>query len=613
MQPIFVLSAFATLCQLIGLTLLREVGFGAALFGVEVAGAEPQAVLQSSEGLLFSLMALCGGYGLIVIGFMIMMLASIDVCQKMQFPKTPRARWSLAAAGFLVAVLAGSYWTIVMQRLADDDSLLMVAACAQAVASLGLTAILCAAASAYFKKGMFDGSWVGDATISLNDQTIAFEAGEKITYLPVKQIEHFTFYLEFSDPTAKKKYVMEVDPLDGRQIRHRGFADDARFEHLRSICDQVTQTLAQRELEKLKGGQEISSGDWAIAGDYLRIKQLKENKDLNIRLNEISAIRAVGGEQRIWVKGMPKHVAALPDKSKDALILSEVLAYFVDLNSNLATQHEQTEDNCLVAESEKRQVDSSQVLFEDEQEHASGLVMIVGSLVAGIGLATVVYLCSGNLMGAQLIGLAICGFGLAVSIAAILAGETANRSFCIFSNAVSDERGGKVTRLEFDQLDSFSRKVTHVYQNGMYSGTNQDIVFKTSTEQIKYRTSTIDVQFDKMMDRISEAIGLKLASELAEAESVAWTAKGRIRKEGLELMVRNGLSKSMKLIRWDEIAAIDFKSGTASICVVGEKKAAAKLKCEEENFFPGLFLVQQLLAVHNVSAQVDTCAGQPVG
>ena len=187
-------------------------------------------------------------------------------------------------------------------------------------------------------------------------------------------------------------------------------------------------------------------------------------------------------------------------------------------------------------------------------------------------------------------------------------GQAGSVVFRIHPNSVAIVRNGKETRFHFEQLTAFSQGRTNVRVNGAYAGTTQQFKFAIGDDHFDFNTDlysgNTDI-FNDLISRVTETLGLRMAADLAHADSIPWTLEARIHKAGVELPLRSGLRKTPQLVPWEDFTGVEFQDGVAKFFVRDKAKAVAKLPCESENFFPGMHLVEQLLQVHNENAIVQ--------
>ena len=247
------------------------------------------------------------------------------------------------------------------------------------------------------------------------------------------------------------------------------------------------------------------------------------------------------------------------------------------------------------------------LICKDEQSHLPPIVVGIGAVVFGVGLAIGMYLFGFELLRSALVGFAISGLGVIVAYASHCNGESGKRALLLFENAVVLEKGEQPTTIKFDDLDKFQYSRKSVYVNGVYSGDTIEMNFAPKSgakeDSIVFSASVKDenkypFDFNHMLKLVSEGMCENLAADLADEGHVEWVNKVLISKEGINAPVKSIVSSSQQIIPWSEIKEHKVDNGTLKIKLANAKWSNVKIECKETNFYPGYFLFCQLHELH---------------
>lgn len=242
----------------------------------------------------------------------------------------------------------------------------------------------------------------------------------------------------------------------------------------------------------------------------------------------------------------------------------------------------------------------------ENQKHLNTTVAVLGSIVAAVLIAGGFYFYSGNLIPSLMIGGAIGGLGVAVSVAAMLSGESGERTFRLYQNGITVEKGSELRTMMFDDLETLEYDFKKVYCNGVYAGDIHEATLTAKAdgmieaEKMHLRSGTKAdkkaplLEYDSLVKYVSESISINMASELATSEKVEWIAGCYIRKDGIEVPVKSGFRSKVQFVPWSQFENQKFHDGLWMLAVDPSGKWRVKLDTSKPNFFPGHYLIQEL-------------------
>ena len=268
-------------------------------------------------------------------------------------------------------------------------------------------------------------------------------------------------------------------------------------------------------------------------------------------------------------------------------------------------------------ETQESHPELGQLICKDEQKHLSPLMVAVGSVLIGAGLAFGMHLYGFALFGSIVLASGIGGLGLVLAAMSKLRGEDGRRALFLYENGVVLEAAAKEKVIPFDQLGVFQYQRTSVYYNGVYAGDAIELNLRPEFSQGKEdsiffsasvkKENDYPFNFDSLIRMASLPISESMTGKLADEGQVEWTDKCLICKEGINAPVKSLLGSKQQLVEWSEIKSFEINDAKLWITFGESKKPTIVIDSKKDNFFPGFHLFQQLLALYQKS-EMDTTA-----
>lgn len=250
------------------------------------------------------------------------------------------------------------------------------------------------------------------------------------------------------------------------------------------------------------------------------------------------------------------------------------------------------------------------VLRSEKRKHLGALTIVLLSMTAGIAVVAAACFLTKDVTVFAIIGAGIFVCGTAYAINTAKSGVSGTQIFRVHQNGVSFERGGTITRMAYEQIDTLSYSLSDVYVNGTYHGYVHALELASNSgtaysSAIRFQTDRSVLQVKELVSRIAEEISLKMADDLRDNTKLAWGKDAWIFKKGIEVPVQSKLLKSNQFFAWHEIHDLKMEDNRLHIAVGDSKKWRIKLDCAGPNFLPGFSIVKALVATSGLSPSWD--------
>jgi len=534
-------------------------------------------------------------------------VGTLFACWWLQLPRNILIQLGLACAGIAAVVLSIGALLQIPTDVFNPLEIIKASGLLTAVGA-GLGAFLAAAASLLLPDRFHSASIFGTSTFDVSDQTLTVTKGKDVKKFNFEDIDCITYSYD-----VDRQEVTGVEPgyrLDlqsnGKTSTTKGVLEQGQGPILQQQLTPIIESITQRRLQQIFDGQSVTIAGWTLEGDTLSIPGAKKGKPAQqIPLNTLSKIGYVSDHFQIWVKGEPQAVAKYSGLEQGAEILEGVLNYFVELQNNSTNDaHISPNQVQATAPSESTAPTGSSsiglILFEDEKRHMHPVLIAIASLAVGI---PVFYYFSAKL------GLMLVVLGLCIAFAKIKNKQFGRIHFCLGEQGVSLNKKGKTTAIRYDALNSFAYQLKHVYNKGTHVGDVTTLKLKgTATDGTQ--DATIDFVgennvpvYTELMSKATEAVAMNLTITLSESPQVDWVVgKSSIHRDGIEALISSGMSKSMERVGFERIGLYKLEKDTLFICIDDDSSPKIKIDAKAENFYPGFYLFEKLLALHQSSA-----------
>jgi hypothetical protein len=344
----------------------------------------------------------------------------------------------------------------------------------------------------------------------------------------------------------------------------------------------LTERLTERAGEDLQAGRPLVGDGWQLETEGLRVTGGAES-DL-IRFKDISALGVFDDQFCIWKSGEEQPALRIPPISRNLDVLRPLLDERV------------TEEDDGGAPSVGI---LGRVLFERNDRPlflwvVSGAAVIGGGALIYSGLNVVEpgpYYTFGAIciVGGLLLG-AAC---LRLRKTFLRCQEYGVRQVTFFGEKV----------LRYDEMASFNYKGVRHFVNGMYQGTNLELLFRPEPgfgkPSIAYKATVQgdDDALEGIQEHISGVIAAGMGERLAAGEAVPWTPNLRFLPDGLEHRRKGFIGRKDSVVyAYDQIGSWSIDEGVFFLNLQGQENAAFQEEVSEPNFFPGFALLVNMLS-----------------
>jgi hypothetical protein len=471
----------------------------------------------------------------------------------------------------------GTWWMIVLRVVA---LLLILAGLGLALHSLGWLAVLGAIVLAVNESLAYrlraQRRWIedtGDGFVvvdNLGERRIRDEQVDSITRHTTNNYSEgllksvtrdATLWAEGSDAPITMKNTINVGSTDP----------------LGDLLDRVQEKLRLRAEEALERGGVVSGGFWSMVADQLAVHVGGVPRDVGV--DELSAVDVFGDHICVWQRGQEEAFTKIPIGSRNAHLL------WLLLQPRLSHREES-------ASAEPPSDGLGRVLFERSSSILkSTLALLGGACLVPLGL---IMLFTPAFIGGLVMMAA--GGGLLFWGATSFRQRFRCHEFGVYQSGLFGE-----SRIRYGDVASFSYSATRHFTNGVYTGTNVAFGFQplpgVNAAEITYSTSHRggDDDLETLCNHISGVIAARMANDLAEGRTVAWTPNMTFRPDGIEYRPSGWIGrKDPVLLPYEQVHGFDMQQGTFYIWSKGEKNAVMQESVSEPNFFPGYFLLVRL-------------------
>ena len=366
----------------------------------------------------------------------------------------------------------------------------------------------------------------------------------------------------------------ETKPIDMRTFVAVGTTDP-----LQPLIDRlINKHVANGQAELKKGGQ-IVGQDWQLD------QKTFHHKQGSVAVSELSACGVYEDRVCLWQTNEDNAFCRIPVDSQNAIVLLRIVAKL--LEGRPESQPEGDRDGL------------GRVLFERK---AGYLIEIL------LGLLTAV------LFGG---GLATWRETPAVMIISVIAGLLTAGLVCFRTRSFRCQQRGVCLKtavgenaLRYAEIESFTYAATRHFHNGAYTGTSIALKFRPTVESeakaVNYSTMVkgSDADLDELRDFISGVIASRLKQQILNGSSIHWVAKSKFTPRGLSYTPTSFFGKKeAEFMPYADFHGHSFKDGTLYIFRKKGQNAILSAPTNSDNFFPGFYLLLNLVANANSTAE----------
>lgn len=351
------------------------------------------------------------------------------------------------------------------------------------------------------------------------------------------------------------------------------------IEPLRGLVDRLERQLLERARDDLASGRPVLGECWSWEQKTVSVHTPKETRTCT--LDELAAIDHVGDDICLWRQGQEEVFARVPRASAHAVVLHRLVAEHLAQRPARASAGDET--------------GLGHLMFERGGTRAGGLLLLL--------LAFILLVVGGGVLftnlAKPLVGILI----LAGSALAVLLGLVFWRwrfrchRHGVYLSSLFGER-----RLLDIQVGSITYRLVRNYYHGAYISTTCTFLVEPLPEvggkSIRYSVSksTPDEELERLCERVGRTITDRMRVQLAAGQRVLWTKSLAFVGQGLEYRPSTWFGrKDPVVIKFENIASYKIDQGKFLLWEQGKKKQSIKVETGAANFFPGYYLLGEIL------------------
>ena len=178
---------------------------------------------------------------------------------------------------------------------------------------------------------------------------------------------------------------------------------------------------------------------------------------------------------------------------------------------------------------------------------------------------------------------------------------TLRRTYDFYENGIIQRPGHRV--FFFKNCETLHYQVSLQFVNGIYAFTRTLLKLKflpdLKSMQIKTQRYGNDRELEQAKLDIARRIADRLYLKVATQEEVAWGKFVRISKDEIRYLSTRLLGGNVNLtFPFSQLLSYSMESGKFYLFPAGEQEPLFTMDCDEENFYPGFFLLLRLVGEH---------------
>ncbi len=370
-------------------------------------------------------------------------------------------------------------------------------------------------------------------------------------------------------------------------VRHTVRTDDSS-DPWAAFYERVMSSYTSRMAEHLKNNGIVAGPNWSLSNSTLTVGREPNTETFGI--DELQDPLVIDEHVTVWRWGERRPVLRVPTESPDALLIETILPTLIEENG--AKERVPDEDDPL-----------GRLLFERR-------VSRVYQVATWLGMGVCMFLGVGLLVARQPdtgVFSAVMLGGAALFLVSGLANR--KRLFRCHERGVVQESWTGERKLEYSQMHRLTYiEREHVYRSkftafiAVAGGISVKMVFEPEpqsplpTIRIHHSTWTPETSLGLLRDTAALNIAQRMATKIIEGETVPWTKVISFSPEGIHCLpaiVRVG--RKGQLVPYHEIERVDLHDGVFYVWQTGRKSAVTWHDITINNFFPGYYLLLNIL------------------
>jgi membrane protein implicated in regulation of membrane protease activity len=269
------------------------------------------------------------------------------------------------------------------------------------------------------------------------------------------------------------------------------------------------------------------------------------------------------------------------------------------------------------------------VILQQKATHAIGMVYLCGGVVLlMVGFCCLLIPAFVERTAELVIGGSCVVLGLAFLIAGVYQIWTwRDGVLFLHERGIRRRRTGQESVVRFDQVAEMKYQSTRVFVNGTYGGTVENLSVRTRNpdgqwlyfqrrreEVTGLATGYVEAsEVDRVSRNISNLLLPRMSNRMMAGESVPWTSRMRLKRDGVELSRTRWYECELvdlfrrqprwEFFSWDKIDRAQFNQGTLFVWVKGQKTPRLRVLTGEVNFHPGYTLFAAAIQQSDAAGQ----------
>jgi len=349
------------------------------------------------------------------------------------------------------------------------------------------------------------------------------------------------------------------------------------------LIGRLIDLLKERSAAGLADGVPLAGAGWSL--DRQELSLCEGRRARVVPFGEIDKVGLFDGKICVWCRGEDAPVARIDPASRNAPVLSSLLNDWAAHQASIRPP-----DAMGPAAAEPAGEGSlgsgpgfGKLLFERRQRGVMWGLIAVAVIAAGAGAFLV----------AQPHTLP---FGAIVLVLVPAAGFSAwywgAQVFRCYEGGIVRQFGRRERRIAYTEIFEFTYTATRWFHNGVYTGTQLSMTFRSPEGRIRYAANVKvpDEDLQELRDFIGSVVARRMTAELEQGRPVAWTNDMTLLPDGLSFR-RSGFlgKKPVEVLPYKQIQAVDIKEGTFYLWSAAEPKPVLHVSIATPNFFPGFF------------------------
>jgi hypothetical protein len=350
---------------------------------------------------------------------------------------------------------------------------------------------------------------------------------------------------------------------------------------LAALIGRIVEDLKTRSAGALMQGVPLQGDGWSLTSQELVLTAGRQQH--SIPFAQLESIGLFDGKLCLWCRGQDEPAARLDPGSRNVPVLSALVGAWIERQEAATGQERQADQPPTGAASEGGPVFGlGRLLFERPGRTAPALPTCL-FLAAGV-LSVFAFVA-----GYWPVGLTLVVLAVGMLVWAFAKSRTV---FRCHERGVYRRTYKSETRIPYQEMSEFTFSATRFFHNGVYTGTQLSMIFRSPQNSIRYSASVrnLDADLDELRDHIAKVIAHRMLAQLQQGQVVPWTADLTLLPAGLQFRRQGFLGKQPpQVIAYDQIRGVDIQKGVFFLWNQTAPKPIFQTEVAKPNFFPGFY------------------------